>query len=247
MEISDFLGSIESVLLGNLSLTIGNPALKPYGARSYDLSLEWYPKKTGGVFTLAAFRKNVADPIYTFSETQQNTVYTGVGLQSLTISKKLNGTRGRISGLEFSIYQPFRFLPLPLDGFGVEANVTTISSSEVIPTRAGESIPFFRQPNHIKNVTLFYEKGKFSGRVAYTFAGEQIYTLGSALLSDRYERARGQYDGQASYRLTRNFSITASVRNLTREPDEMSYGIKNLVQSSRLLDRDYKVAVNFNY
>src|SRR5205814_896583 len=104
-------------------------------------------------------------------------------------------------------------------------------------------IPFFRQPNRIKNFTLFYEKAKFSGRVAYSYAGEQIYTLGSNLLSDRYVTSRGQYDVQASWRFTTHYSITASVRNLTRVPDEMSYGIKNLVQSSRLLDRDYKLSL----
>ena len=71
--------------------------------------------------------------------------------------------------------------------------------------------------------------------------------MGSNLLNDRYERPRGQYDVQASYRLTRHYAITASIRNLTREPDEMSYGIKSLAQSSRLLDRDYKVGINFNY
>ena len=117
----------------------------------------------------------------------------------------------------------------------------------MIPTRPGESLPFFRQPNKIRNLTLFYEKAGFSGRVAYSYAGEQIYTLGSNLLNDRYETARGQYDAQMSYRLTRNYSITAAVRNLTRVPDEMSYGIKSLVQSSRLLDRDYKVTVSYNF
>jgi TonB-dependent receptor len=229
------------------SLTVGNPDLKPYGAHNYDVSLEWYPKKYGGVVSVAAFRKEISNPIYTYTETQRNVVYGGVGLDTLSATEKFNGTSGRISGIEFSIYQPFRFLPSPFNGFGVEANFTAITSSEVIPTRPGEDIPFFRQPNKIKNFTLFYEQGRFSGRVAYSYAGEQIYTLGSNLISDRYETARGQYDVQASYRLTEHYSITAAVRNLTRVPDEMSSGIKNLLQMSRLLDRDYKVSVNFNF
>ncbi|MBE7539247.1 MAG: TonB-dependent receptor [Opitutaceae bacterium] len=244
---SSILSPVDPTYGNSGSVTVGNPKLKPYGAKSYDLSLEWYARKGGGVVSIAAFRKDIADPIYSYSETQRNVIYSGVGLESLTYNSKLNGTSGRISGVEFSIYQPFHFLPSPFDGFGIEANYTTISSSEVIPTRPGEDIPFFRQPDKIANFTIFYEKYGFSGRVAYTYAGEQIYTLGGSLINDRYETARGQVDVLLRYRVNDHYSITASVRNLTREPDEMSYGIKSLVQSSRLLDRDYKVGVEFNF
>ena len=244
---SSILGPVDPTFGNTGSVTVGNPNLKPYGSKSYDVSLEWYAKKGGGVVSLAAFRKDIANPIYAFTETQRNVVYSGVGLESLSFSSKLNGTEGRISGFELSVYQPFHFLPAPFDGFGVEANYTTITSSEIIPTRPGEDIPFFRQPDKIANLTLFYEKYRFSGRVSYTYAGEQIYTLGSNLLNDRYLRSRGQYDVLLRLRLNEHYSITASVRNLTRAPEELSYGIKNLIQSSRLLDRDYKVGVDFNF
>lgn len=244
---SSILSPIDPTYGNSGSVTVGNPKLKPYGAKSYDLSLEWYAKKGGGVMSVAAFRKDIADPIYSYSETQRNVIYSGVGLESLTYNSKLNGTSGRISGIEFSLYQPFYFLPSPFDGFGIEANYTTISSTEVIPTRPGEDIPFFRQPDKIANLTVFYEKYKFSGRVAYTYAGEQIYTLGSNLLNDRYKRARGQVDVLMKYRISDHYSINASVRNLNRAPDEQSFGVKSLVQSSRLLDRDYKVGVDFNF
>ncbi|HVT73651.1 MAG TPA: TonB-dependent receptor [Lacunisphaera sp.] len=247
LNYSSILGPIDPTYGNTGSVTVGNPKLKPYGARNYDLSLEWYAKKGGGVMSVAAFRKDISDPIYSYSETQRNVIYSGVGFESLTYTSKLNGTSGKISGVELSIYQPFYFLASPFDGFGVEANYTKISSSEVIPTRPGEAIPFFRQPGKIANFTLFYEKYKFSGRVAFTYSSDQIYTLGSGLLSDRYERARGQVDVQMKYRINDHYSISASVRNLNREPDEMSFGIKSLVQMSRLLDRDYKVGVDFNF
>lgn len=229
------------------SVTVGNPSLVPYFSKNYDLSLEYYAKKGGTVLSVAAFRKDIANPIYQYTETKLNTIYSGLGFESLSFTSRLNGKSGKISGVEFSLYQPFSFLPAPFNDFGVEANYTTISSSEVIPTRPGEDIPFFRQPEKIANLTFFYQGRVFSGRVAYTYAGEQIYTLGSNLLNDRYSRPRGQYDAQFKYRFTPNYSITASVRNITREKDEMSYGIKNLVQMSRLLDRDYRVSIDFNF
>jgi TonB-dependent receptor len=229
------------------SVKIGNPKLKPYFSRNYDLSLEYYGKKNGTVISLAAFRKDIADPIYQFTETQTNVNYLGYGFYNLTFTSQLNGTSGRISGLEFSIYQPFTFLPSPFDGLGVNLNFTKISSNEVIPTRPGEDIPFSRQPSDIRNFTLFYEKGKFAGRVSYSYTGEQIYSLGSNLLNDRYETARGEYDAQVSYRITPHYAVTLAVRNLTREPEQASYGIKSLVQHSRLLDRDWRLSLDFNF
>ena len=229
------------------SVTTGNPNLTEWKSRNYDLSLEWYARKGGGVVSVAAFRKEIANPIYTFTETRRNVTYSGLGFDTLTLNEKRNGTSGRISGIEFNIYQPFRFMPSPFDGFGIDMNFTTITSSEVIPTRPGEIIPFFRQPSKIRNLTFFYEKYGFSGRIAYSYSNDQIYTLGSNVIGDRYKTHRGQYDGQARYRLNKNYSLTLAVNNITREPDNMSYGVKYLLQNSKLLDRSYRLSLDFNF
>lgn len=229
------------------SVTTGNPAIKPWYSRNYDISLEWYARKGGAVVSVAGFRKDISNPIYSFTETQRNVIYSGLGFDQLVLNERRNGTSGRVSGLEFNVYQPFRFLPSPFDGFGVDANLTTISSREVIPTRPGEDIPFFRQPSAIRNLTLFYEKHGLSARVAYSYSSEQIYSLGGSLIQDQYKTNRGQYDGQVRYRVTKNYSLTFAVNNITREPDNMSYGFKNLLRLSRLLDRSYRLSVDFNF
>jgi len=228
------------------TLSIGNPQLGPYDAQNFDLSLEWYVGGAG-ILSVAYFRKEIDDPIYTYSETQERVRYNNIGLQTLSLTSRRNAEQGRISGVEFNIYKPFTFLPAPFDGFGIDANFTMISSDLTIPTRVGADLPFFRQPESIANVTLFYERGKFSGRVAWNRADEQLYTLGSAVLSDIYLLPREQYDLQLRYRINEKFSIGASVRNLTREKEQYSYGIRNLLRSSRLLDRDYKVGLDFNF
>jgi len=228
------------------TLSVGNPDLKPFLADNYDLSLEWY-SPGGGTISLAAFKKSITDPIYAFSETQERVTRSGIGLQTLSVSTRLNADSGHINGLEFNVYQPFHFLPSPFNGFGIDANYTHISSGVTVAPRPGADLPFFRQPSELRNVTLFYEMNKFSGRIAYNYADEQLYTLGSATLSDIYRLARKQVDLQARYRINDHYSITASVRNLTREPEQFSYGFMNLMRSSRLLDRDYKVSIDFNY
>lgn len=230
------------------TLDVGNPELGPYRARNFDLSLEWYTK-TRGIISLAAFRKNIDNPIYTFSETQRNLNYSGVPLEFLAVTIRRNAESAEVTGLELNLYQPFSFLPSPFNGFGVDLNLTRITSEVKIPTRRGDDLPFFRQPGKIANFTLFYEKAKFSGRIAWNYADDQLYTLGSNSLNDIYRKPRGQWDLQLRYRISSNYSITGSIRNLTREYERFEYGPShsNLVRTSRILERDYKIGVNVNY
>lgn len=228
------------------TLTIGNPALKPFNSLNTDLSAELYTAH-GGLLSVALYRKEIDDPIYTFTETQRKVDHSGVALETLNVSSVRNADTGRISGLEFNLYKPFRFLPSPFDGFGVDANVTFVRSSVVIPLRRTEKLPFFRQPQHIGNVTLFYEKAGFSARVAYRYEGEQLYTLGSTALNDIFRRARATVDAQVRYRFTRQLSATAAVRNLARAREDFTYGPGYLLRTSRTLGRDYSLTLNLNF
>jgi TonB-dependent receptor len=228
------------------TLSIGNPDLKPFDATNLDLSIEWY-SPGGGLISAALFRKQVDDPIYSYSETQQRVVHSGISLETLSLTSRRNANSGHINGIELNVYQPFRFLPAPFDGFGIDANITRISSGVTVPTRPGEDFLFFRQPSNIRNVTLFYEKNRFSARLSYNYSDEQLYSLGSVILSDIYRLPREQYDAQFRFRINSNYSITASVRNLTREKEEFSYGVQSLMRTTRLLDRDYKISVDFNF
>ena len=97
------------------------------------------------------------------------------------------------------------------------------------------------------DLTVFYEKYNFSARVAWSYADRQIYSLGSNVLNDIYRNPRGQYDVQLRYRISSRYSITGSVRNVTREKEQFSYGVNGLVRTSRLLDRDYKLGLGFNF
>jgi TonB-dependent receptor len=228
------------------TLDIGNPDLGPFESRNYDLSLEWY-LKGAGIVSIAAFRKEIDNPIYLYSETQRNVVHSGIGLETLGLSSRRNADSGEISGIEASLYLPFSFLPAPFDGFGLDANLTRISSNVKIPTRAGADFPFFRQPGELSNMTFFYERNGFSGRLAYSYADGQLYSIGASTYNDIYRLPRKQLDLQFRYRLSEHYSISASVRNLTREPEQFRYGIEGLLRTSRLLDRDYKISLNFNY
>ena len=228
------------------TLNIGNPDLKPFDSRNLDLSVEWY-SQWAGILSVAAFRKDVQDPIYTYSETQRNVTYNGFGLETLSLTSRRNADNGLISGIEFNVYQPFKFLPAPLDGLGIDVNYTKISSDLKVPTRPGEDLLFFRQPKEIVNATLFFERGRFSTRLAWNRTDEQLYTLGSTVLNDVYLRPREQFDLQMRQKVTEHFSATLSVRNLTEEKEQFSFGVRNLLRISRLLGREFRVGVDYTF
>lgn len=228
------------------SLNVGNPELGPYEAVNFDVSLEYYLQGRG-LISVAAYRKEIDNPIYSYTQSQENVIYSGIGLQTLNVTSVRNADSGRISGLEVNLYQPFSFLPAPFDGFGVDANVSLISSEVKVPLRPNDDLPFLRQPSRLYNVTLFYEKGGFSGRIAWSYADESIETIGSDVLNDRYRVPRDQFDVLFRYRVSGNYAITAAVRNLTEEPEQRSTGVFNLMQYSRLLGRDFRVGLDFNF
>lgn len=228
------------------SLEVGNPELEPYKSTSYDVSIEYYMGGSG-ILSAAGFHKAIDNPIYGFSEVRENVVHNGIALETLNVGTVRNADSAELTGLELSIYQPFTFLPAPFDGFGVEANATFISSEVTVPQRPDDDLPFFRQPSRIYNATLFYEKGRFSGRVAWNYSDEALESIGGDILGDNYALPRHQVDVLFRYRVSEHYAITASVRNLTEEPEQRSKGIASLLHNSRLLGRDFKVGLDFNF
>src|SRR4030095_3249275 len=188
------------------SLTIGNPNLKPFRSFNSDISLEYY-MKGGAMISAALFRKDIRDPIYGYSHVEENVIHSGVGLERLSVSTRLNGRAGEVSGAEFSLYQPFRFLRAPFDGFGIEANVTFVSSEVVVDTRPGEKLPFFRQPDAIRDFTLFYEKRGVSARVSYNYTGQMMTALSAAAPTDNWADAMKRIDAQLRYRFSRHYAV----------------------------------------
>jgi TonB-dependent receptor len=113
----------------------GNVGLKPMKADSFDLSLEWYPKR-GQSITSAVFYKKLKDIIYDSSYTRSYNTTAGVP-QTFVISGPDNLAQATLKGFEisadsyldhFDVLKPL--LPGWLKGLGVSANFTRISSDQ---------------------------------------------------------------------------------------------------------------------
>lgn len=191
----------------------GNPNLKPYTSMGLDLSAEYYPD-ADTVFALAGFYKHIKNPIFT--QKIYDTTFAGVDLISL--SQPQNGDSGELFGIEANMTTRFTFLPSPLDGLGLSANVTYVDSSVDVPGRENDDLPFFRQSRWIAGGALFYEKGPFEARFAVSYRDAYLTGVGSSADFDSYTDGRTVLDARIGYRIMEGIEIFGSVSNIGEEP-----------------------------
>ncbi|MGV7207596.1 TonB-dependent receptor [Oxalobacteraceae bacterium A2-2] len=136
-------------------VVVGNPALAPIRARTYDLQAEWYyaPK---AMVSLGYFRKQTSTFIQSLSE---RTTWSALGLpdslltaggcsfgatgnvcptqpdSTVVVNRKVNTPGGTLDGLEFTLQAPFSFLPGAWSNFGLLANATRVRSRVTYITR----------------------------------------------------------------------------------------------------------------
>ncbi|WP_181160049.1 TonB-dependent receptor [Sandaracinobacter neustonicus] len=216
--------------------TAGNPNLQPYRAMGLDLSLEYYPD-ADTLFSLAGFYKKIENPIFT--RTIQNTSFAGVPL--LTLSQPQNADSGELLGIEAAMQKRFTFLPRPLDGLGLSANVTYVDSSVDVPGRETEDLPFFRQSKWLFNAALFYEKGPFEARVAVTYRDDYLEGVGASKAGDTYVKGRTVVDARVSYRVTDRIEVFASGADL----NNASVIIYQATPSQLVTDEVYSFTADF--
>ncbi len=230
------------------SLTAGNPELRPFESLNYDLSIEHY-FKSGGIVSLAAFYKDIANPIYTYSTLQTNVTYAGYFFPVFTFSSKQNGQSAKLSGVELSAQVPFSsFISGIADGFGVDANVSLMDSSVKVSTRPGETFRLFDSPKQIVNVGLFYEKYGLSARVAYNYKGDSLATIGANSYTDVYNSARYFVDAQLGYKFTTNLSAFINWQNITDETvDSYTAANKDHISQSYWFGSNIRAGVRFTF
>src|SRR5262249_17733076 len=135
--------------LGALTITSGNPNLKPTTANNFDWTLEYYPSKDA-VMSIDLFDKEFRNYIFTRS------IRTPLNGQIFTENTFLNVNNAYARGIELNYQQWFRFLPGPLSGFGLSANYTYVDSKGDTRPTDSTRLPF-TSPN-LFNIALLYDK-----------------------------------------------------------------------------------------
>ena len=203
----------------NQQVSVGNPALKPTTADSFDLLGERYLKPVG-LIQAGVFYKNLHDPIFPVTSLITSGNFTG-----FTQVQPVNGTTAHIFGFEAAYQQLLTFLPGMLNGFGVSANYSHTTSKAVVPQRT-DNPPLSRQGPNNWNLGVTYDKRRLSTRLGLTHNDAYIYQYnyqtGADLglrgpNGDIYTYAHTQLDLQGSYRIKGGLKFLASILNLNNE------------------------------
>jgi iron complex outermembrane receptor protein len=196
-------GTLNTV--GNLTITAGNPLLKPQKADTYDLSFEWYPGGKSLValgFFLKDFKTDfttvrLTGPYSSFGFPESLLANTGRTVNDDTQFTTTINTKGGkpLRGFEINIQQPFTplvenfDLPTWVGNFGTLLNYTYVKGTQkfcagtpvngVCPA----GLELENRPTNVSktayNATLYYEDEKFSARVSLSHRSSYLFAVPS--------------------------------------------------------------------
>lgn len=218
---------------GTLSISTGNPNLKPREAWNYDLSYEWY-LGGAGMIAVAGFAKDIRNEIFTATQQGPATAFQGTTYQTVFVSTPRNAARARVKGLEVS-YTLDKIAAVP--GLGVNANVTLLDGSFDQPVSAAgvasglpavrRSSGLIQQPAYIANLTTFYVTGPIELRASYNRIGRAVQSVdGDTPTRDLYQEPRQQVDVQARATMRPGLELVGQIQNVTKEPFVVRQGIR---------------------
>ena len=224
-------GSISTT--GTLSITSGNPFLKPFRAKTFDASFEWYFDKNA-LLGVGLFHKDIGTYIQSL---RTNVPFNQTGLPLSLLPSNFNGTEvfqlttpintngGKLNGFEINYQQPFTFLPGVFRNFGTLLNYTFVKSkidyliSPTSPATITDDLLNLSPKSW--NATLYYDDGKFSARVSTSYRKAFLTRVPGQNNNDvEGKNSSKNVDASMSYKVNENLDITLEGVNLTNEAND---------------------------
>ena len=210
--------SISDATVVNPTITVNNVGLKPWSAKSYDLSLESYQIKDG-FGSIGVFQKSIKNFFSSVSTPATPELLELYGLESdpslltYNVNTLTNGGDATINGLEFSYRQALTFLPPWARGFQVFANATKLNLSG---SRTADFSGY--NPKSLSG-GLSLVRARFSIKGTISVLGD--IKTGAVAASATVPAGTFNYQGKrtriglnATYSLTRRYSLYASLVDL---------------------------------
>ncbi len=204
------------------SLTIRNTGLKPWSADNFDLSVEYYFKKSG-YLSAGIFQKEISD----FFQSQGGTVdaalaqQLGIGPEFIGwgVSTLVNGPgTAKILGYELSANRRLDFLPGMLRYLSVNTNATKLELSGASASAFNGFI------DTTANMSISWNKAPIRANVNFNYRGRQQR---AAQVGGQYGAANGFYeyyaprtnvDVNVEYTFSKRFKFYANARNIFNKP-----------------------------
>ncbi|MES2136562.1 MAG: TonB-dependent receptor [Pseudomonadota bacterium] len=239
--------------------TGASPDLKSQKSDQVDASLEYYFGTTGQL-SAAVFYKRVKGYIVALPTTETFSNAAGDSLD-FVLTRYVNADKGTVKGMELAYQQFYDFLPRPLDGLGLQANLTYISA------KGGANSPVnVFDPNQISNafanlplegmskwsynLALMYEKYDISARLAWNWRSGYLLTTSAANINQPvWAEKYGQLDGSVFYNITKNVKLGVQGTNLTKSKTFLDVGYNDFHPrySWTVSDRRFDIIARANF
>lgn len=225
-----------------LNVDRGNPDLRQTISNNLDAGIEYYFKPLG-LIGFNVFYKDLQD--YEFTLLNLST-FNG---QPALITQRQNAN-GRILGAEFTAQGQFTFLPGFWSGFGFFGNVAYADAFLDLPASLSDRptrAPLPNQSDWTYNASLFYEKGPFNTRIAYTNRSDYVDEFAGVAALDTVWEGRGQVDVTASYDITRQINLFVEAKNITNTAGVRYVGSPDRVIEFEKFGAFYFVGARVNF
>ncbi len=252
-------GSISTT--GTLSVTSGNPLLKPFRAKTLDASFEWYFGKNA-LLGLGLFHKDINTYIQNL---RVNVPFNETGLPLSLLPSNFNGSEvfqvttpvntpgGKLNGFEINYQQPFTFLPGEFRNFGIQANYTFVKSRinyQISPTSSTTiTDDLLNLSPRSYGATLYYDNGRVSARVTGTHRSAFLTRVPGQNNNDVEGKNKTfNVDVSMSYKWNDKLEFTLEGANLTNQAnDQFVSRDRNGVVVNNVTGREYLAGFRYKF
>ncbi|WP_229793176.1 TonB-dependent receptor [Undibacterium squillarum] len=234
-------------LISNTEAQIGNPDLQAMTARGLDLGVEKLLAHDG-VVSAYLFHKDVRNFTYT-----TNLAGSAAWKNYSSVVSYANGGDGTLNGLELAYSQPLKMLPAPWNNLILGANYTFVRSDAEIGRYDSTSGKFLNrsirlpgQADRLLNLSIAYEQGPWSARLALNSKSEYLLELGSDILNpaqDRIVAPQKQIDLSLSWQFAKRWSLLFEAANLNNEKYYVYQGSPAYNAQYEQYGRSYKLSL----
>jgi TonB-dependent receptor len=246
---------------GTLTINTGNPLLKPFRAKTFDSSFEYYFGKNAFV-GLGLFQKNIDTYIQSL---RTNVAFRETGLplsllpanftgeEQFQVTAPINTDGGKLKGFELNYQQPFTFLSGWARNFGTVLNYTKVSSKieyAVSPTSNERIVDdLLNLSPKSWNATFYYDDGKFSARVSGAKRSSFLTRVPGQNNNDvEGKNETFNVDISLSYKWNERLEFTLEGVNLTNEPnDQFISRARNSVVVNNVTGREFLAGLRYKF
>lgn len=245
---------------GNLNWdgNAGNPALRPWLARQFDLGYENYFSEQG-YFSVAVFYKDLENYVYNqFTEFDFSTLFPQAPTDNPigNVKQPQNGQGGYVQGIEAAVSVDFGMFADVLGGFGTILS-GSYNDSEVKETSSSKATTLPGLSEKTLNATVYYENSGFEARLSSRYRSDFLGEVTKISLQRENVNIKAEtvVDAQISYDFNESgieslygLSVQFQVNNLTNEPFTSYTGSdQRLVRDYQNYGRNFMLGANYKF